>query len=139
GRGRRRGRVRRAAGRGDRKPGPGRVEGGTRGGSAGRDRGQGGGREGGTIGAGRRPPRQHAQRCDLRRYLGGDRAADEGRRGGVGPRVTRAVHGGRGAPGTQGDRRRYPRDGSGELHPWERGRGAASDTALIGRVPVRGP
>src|SRR4029077_10898804 len=63
-------------------------------------------------------------------YVGRDRATNEGRRGRMGARLARAVHGGGGESRAEGDRRRDPGDGSGELHPGERGRGAASDTAL---------
>src|SRR5438067_2449619 len=83
---------------------------------------------------GRRAPHQHARRCDLRRHVGGHRAPDEGRRRRVGARLARAVHGGGRAPRAQGDRRRDSRDGPGELHPGERGRGAATNSPLSGMV-----
>src|SRR5207249_6901655 len=84
----------------------------------------------GTAGARGDPPREHAKRRHLRRDVGGDRAADEGRRRRVGGRLARAVHGGQRAAGPQADRRRDPRDRSRELPQGECGRGTAENTAL---------
>src|SRR2546428_7298276 len=57
----------------------------------------------------RRPPRStlFPYTTLFRSHVGGDRPANEERRRGVGggPRVARAIHGGRGAPRPQGDRR----------------------------------
>src|SRR5216683_2669806 len=87
-----------------------------------------------TLRAGRHPSRQHAERPDLRGHVGRNRAADEGRRRGVGTRLARAVHGRDRAPGPQRDRGRDPGDGPGKLHPRECRRRVAENPAL-----TRGP